>query len=294
MFDWQIKRIQNQQGNLTKVQYGPEAQLTIPMLQNESTGLVPVLQLLSASDSNVTSFAYCHPAVNHTTNRFKEAGVCGYRCIAMLLSYLRGCSTAHKNDSYNDALPNILEIQDLIENAWAQNINSHAREEIGSIRGTRKYIGTTEVDACLQYLGAPCAVQVISPTTDSGAPCDALLQYVERYFHNVSPSDNPLGKPPIFLQRHGHSVVIVGIEYWKKRQVRYPKIELVDSPYLSNLVVFDCSVKVLNAMKSLRDTPRVDTGKHLPLISKYRLDRHQLEKYDRFELVYLTERSLSS
>lgn len=41
--------------------------------------------------------------------------------------------------------PGIFQIQDLIETAWDLGYNIEGRVETGGIRGTRKYIGTSEV-----------------------------------------------------------------------------------------------------------------------------------------------------
>lgn len=42
-------------------------------------------------------------------------------------------------------VPDIFEIQDMIESAWDNGINSKGRIETGGVRGTRKFIGTPEV-----------------------------------------------------------------------------------------------------------------------------------------------------
>lgn len=54
-----------------------------------------------------------------------------------------------------DVVPTIFVIQEYIESAWDQGINSQGRIETGGIRGTRKYIGTPDVS------GLPCFSFVI-------------------------------------------------------------------------------------------------------------------------------------
>ena len=62
----------------------------------------------------------------------------------MMSSYL--IQTKSKgHESLGDKIPTIFQIQDFIESAWDQGINSQGRLETGGIRGTRKYIGTPEV-----------------------------------------------------------------------------------------------------------------------------------------------------
>jgi hypothetical protein len=62
----------------------------------------------------------------------------------MLSSYIVGVKS-QGHDNLKDKIPSIFEIQDHIEMAWDLGINVQGREETGGIRGTRKYIGTSEV-----------------------------------------------------------------------------------------------------------------------------------------------------
>lgn len=62
----------------------------------------------------------------------------------MMSSYIvRSQFPGHK--VLGDKVPTIFDIQEYIENAWDQGINSQGRIETGGIRGTRKYIGTPDV-----------------------------------------------------------------------------------------------------------------------------------------------------
>lgn len=237
--------------------------------------------------TNGNSFVFCHPAVNHIANRPRQGGFCGFHSITMMLSYLRGCGTAPKHPIYSSALPNILEIQELIENAWAIGIHSQAKLETGGIIGTRKYIGTPEAHACLQILDVPCFTEVIDSSRITGQACDAVIDRIKTYFLENKPKDNILGKPPVYFQRKGHSMVIVGFETWRERKLHYPGIGLVDSPHLDNLIVFDCAVPVPDAIKALRDGQNVNEKRRMGLMSKYRVSRYDLEDDKRFELVFL-------
>lgn len=71
-------------------------------------------------------------------------GFCGYRNIQMLSSYIVG-ARSHGHDILGDKIPTIFDIQDLVETAWDNGINDQGRIETGGIKGTRKYIGTSEV-----------------------------------------------------------------------------------------------------------------------------------------------------
>ena len=50
---WLKHRCQNTSTTWKDVQYGPEPKITIPLLTNETYGIVPVLQQLSGTDSRV-------------------------------------------------------------------------------------------------------------------------------------------------------------------------------------------------------------------------------------------------
>jgi zinc finger-containing ubiquitin peptidase 1 len=73
-----------------------------------------------------------------------RGGFCGYRNIQMMVSYIVG-SGSYGVEQLGNQIPSIFDIQDYIETAWDQGINSKGRIETGGVRGTRKYIGTPEV-----------------------------------------------------------------------------------------------------------------------------------------------------
>lgn len=70
-------------------------------------------------------------------------GFCGYRNIQMLTSYIVGAGAPGAERLHNK-IPSIFRIQEYIETAWDMGINAHGRVETGGVRGTRKYIGTSE------------------------------------------------------------------------------------------------------------------------------------------------------
>jgi hypothetical protein len=79
-------------------------------------------------------------------------GFCGYRNIQMMASYI--IASRHPGHThFKKKIPSIFRIQDWVEKAWDEGINSHCRAETGGIRMTRKFIGTAEAAACFQYLG---------------------------------------------------------------------------------------------------------------------------------------------
>jgi hypothetical protein len=86
--------------------------------------------------------------VRHVFKLRGEGGFCGYRNIQTLISYIQE-ARAVGHDRFPGRTPNILALQDMIERAWDRGYNTTARNDVGPIKNTRKYIGTSEVSALL-------------------------------------------------------------------------------------------------------------------------------------------------
>ncbi|RMD39686.1 hypothetical protein DV735_g5441, partial [Chaetothyriales sp. CBS 134920] len=237
-----------------------------PALENETPLLVPKLQLISQADPSVLHSMFCSPVVNHVRKLFQEGGFCGYRNIQMLISYLR----AQPGTPFKGHLPTIFELQDAIEAAWDRGIHAIGRIETGGIRNTRKYIGTSEAHAFFTLKGVACRAQAFK-STDTLSACDALLGAVRDYF---APERGGRMRPaPIYLQYKGHSMTIVGFE------------ELANG-HGPNLVIFDPLFRITRALKRMSlDTPKQHTK--TSLLRNHRYSRHQLKRYDQFELLFL-------
>jgi zinc finger-containing ubiquitin peptidase 1 len=109
-----------------------------------SASIIEVLCRLCDQDTSVRAAYLCHPAVQRISKTKKEGNLCGYRNIQMIVSYINGAK-AQGSEHFSNGLPSVLDLQDLIEEAWDKGINGEGRVETGGIRGTRKYIGTPEV-----------------------------------------------------------------------------------------------------------------------------------------------------
>lgn len=132
---------------------------TTTQVENEVLGIIPVLSDLLKDDYNVSEAWLCHRKVQHVFKLPKEGGFCGYRNIQMMISFILGThwqsweriatysspegSPSKKRDAVG--IPNILLLQDMIEQGWDMGFNSYGRTETGGIKGSRKYIGTPEV-----------------------------------------------------------------------------------------------------------------------------------------------------
>lgn len=116
----------------------------VEIVSNETCGLIQVIARLCQQDYSVEQAYLCSPNVRHIFKMRKEGGFCGYRNIQMLISYIQD-SRAVGYKHFPSRTPSILKLQGMIEQAWDNGFNSHARVETGGIKGTRKYIGTPEV-----------------------------------------------------------------------------------------------------------------------------------------------------
>ncbi|KAI5278746.1 hypothetical protein KEM54_004492, partial [Ascosphaera aggregata] len=116
----------------------------IQVIENETSNIIPLLERFSTLDTIVAQAVYCAPHVRHVFRLDDERGFCGYRNIQMLISYVQGSSLRGLSLFPKKQLPSVLELQDMIEDAWDKGFNTIGRIDTGGIKGTRKYIGTSE------------------------------------------------------------------------------------------------------------------------------------------------------
>ena len=146
---------------LTKLEKGAKVTLTdqlnnrgqivrVEKVANETEGILPLLSQLCEQDPTLSKIFLCHSRVKHVVKMAREGGFCGYRNIQMMISFIQVASSPG-HEYFPGHLPSILRLQDMIEAAWDQGINSSGRVETGGIKGTRKYIGTPEVSQRTLY-----------------------------------------------------------------------------------------------------------------------------------------------
>lgn len=128
------------------LKFGPNGTLVeVATVANETADLMPVIAKLCEKDEFVSHAWLCDEAVRHVGKQMqKEGGFCGYRNIQMMISYIQG-SYEEGAHPFRGMIPSIIRLQDQIERGWDMRINTHGRVETGGIKGTRKYIGTSEV-----------------------------------------------------------------------------------------------------------------------------------------------------
>lgn len=114
------------------------------VVENRTSGIVPVLARLSELSPTVEQAYFCHPSVKHVSNRPGHNGFCGYLNIQMQISYLQGAK-ARGHRKFGPRIPGIVKLQGMIERAWAKGIYMNARTETGGVRERRVWIGALEV-----------------------------------------------------------------------------------------------------------------------------------------------------
>ena len=246
------------------------------IVYNETPRPIPILADLSAHDPKTTIAYFCHKSVKHVHKLKCDGNFCGYWNIQMLLSY----RLARIEDPAHGSLPlpNVLEIQDTIEAAWDAGTCAFGRTETGGIRNTRKWIGTHEAAAYFLHLGQPVTALSFRTSSNPEAPSahSQLLDYVEAYF--LSDLENAAKNgtsrltqmAPIYFQRPGHSMTIVGME----RRINGERV----------LLTFDPSYAVAQTLRELR-SGRFAKSKIDTLMAAFRQDGAKLARFKEYEIM---------
>ncbi|KAK5109425.1 hypothetical protein LTR62_006984 [Meristemomyces frigidus] len=241
------------------------------LIENETAGLIPVLADLCSRDRGTEITYLCHPSVKHVSKLRCDGNFCGYWNIQMLLTYIR--ATGALPDMRRT--PDVLQIQDTIEQAWDNGIVAHGRNETGGIRGTRKWIGTSEAAAYFTNIGISADAHSFKDESHELAVV-SLLDHVEAHFITRLEDSEHIGssriatRPPLYFQRLGHSTTIVGLE----RRVDGSKSLLVFDPS------FDTSAGMRSLLRGQRSPAEVDI-----LLKAYRRTDQSLARYEEFEIL---------
>ncbi|KAM9724477.1 zinc finger-containing ubiquitin peptidase 1 [Menidia menidia] len=146
---------------------------------------------------------------------------CGYRNFQMLLSSL------HRTDTYfsllqGKAVPSVPQVQSMIEEAWKEGLDPQGASHFNQcIKGTRAWIGATEIYILLTCLGISARIIDFHQPSGADGTHPRLFDWVKEYFcqaHRSSrlpPRVNQTSLPPLYLQHQGHSRCIVGVEQRK-------------------------------------------------------------------------------
>ena len=248
------------------------------IVDNETAGVVPVIGDLCALDPSTSMTYLCHPNVKHVHKIQCDGNFCGYWNIQMLLSHLQASRRASGIQLLPELLPNVLQIQDTIEQAWSDDVCSYGKIETGGIRGTRKWIGTSEALAYFTQIGVNAEALCFRDEDESSGDLAvvSMLDYVEAYFmsgldgakHHHNSHITQLA--PMYFQRSGHSMTIIGLER-KKDGSR-------------NLLLYDPSFGTSDGMNRLLAARRM-TAAPEALLKAYRKSDHTLARWNEFELI---------
>lgn len=127
----------------------------------------------------------------------------------------------HRDDCAAEALcfglrriPSIGELQDYLEMAWGAGFDLEGARQLGNrVKGTTKWIGTTECAALLRMFGFRALIADFKITESNEG---SLLEWVWNYFSRGE-TDQPQtmtisSRSPLYFQHEGHSRIIVGVE----------------------------------------------------------------------------------
>ncbi len=110
---------------------------------NTFTGVITRLKkLLDRNDDIEVAYLCTESAVQVHKLPDEGAHFCGYRNLQMICLALQ--QTRPDIADLKQKL-SINRLQEMIEDAWDQGINSHGRDQTGGIIETRKHVGTSEV-----------------------------------------------------------------------------------------------------------------------------------------------------
>ncbi|KAK3618570.1 hypothetical protein LTR56_024562 [Elasticomyces elasticus] len=182
---------------------------------NSLSGVVPKLAHLLKHTKDLEVACLCDQSAVQVSKLWGTEGQwCGYRNLQMLCLALQ--SVLPLPQKLKEGKPTVPELQIMIESAWDQEINPHGRTQLGGIIGTTKYIGTSEAEALLLSLAIPCTGRKFEGKDTWSDVMDSVEEYYSASItSNVKTKDEAgrvhiTSRPPIFLQRPGHSVTIVG------------------------------------------------------------------------------------
>lgn len=116
-----------------------------PKNAESAPALVPALASMIEINDGIETAYLCNTRVRYISKIKREGDTfCGYRNIQMLFSFLPGAAL-QGGENFDGTIPSVLEIQDMIEEAWDKHINDYGRIQTGGVQDTRKYVGTSEV-----------------------------------------------------------------------------------------------------------------------------------------------------
>uniref|UniRef100_A0A8C5GIN7 Zinc finger-containing ubiquitin peptidase 1 n=1 Tax=Gouania willdenowi TaxID=441366 RepID=A0A8C5GIN7_GOUWI len=175
-------------------------------------------------------------------------------------------SSLHRIDGYAAVLhaektvPSIPRLQSMIEEAWKEGLDpqgaSHFKHKV---RGTRAWIGATEIYALLTSLRVSARI-IDFHQTGPGDTHPRMVDWVKQYFISWSRSGRraalltQTSLPPLYLQYQGHSCSIVGLEQKKNGALCVLLLDPASSVSDTSRLLHTDTVS--SAMRHIRKFPR--------------------------------------
>ncbi|KAI5364871.1 Putative peptidase C78, ubiquitin modifier-specific peptidase 1/ 2 [Septoria linicola] len=242
-------------------------------IPNETAGLPTAIADLCALEEYTAVTYLCHPSTKHIYKIECDGNFCGFWSTQVVLSYVQ-----HMDPEGPQAMPHVIEMQDIIETAWKNGICAYDKVQTGGVMNTRKWIGTTEALAFFTQIGVK--VDALTFKGGDGAHgktgVEQLLDHVEAFYMSGADTARKHGSshitqlPPIYFQRFGHSMTIVGLERLRNGT--------------RNLLVFDSSFATPKPMQQLAQG-RNTRSNVSDLLKPYRRSDRSLSRWDEFEVL---------
>lgn len=176
-----------------------------------------------------------------TTIRKSDHGFgCGYRNLQTILSALardpslapllggaarlrsrRSVDPGPDSDPEPAIVPTVSELQHWLEYAWSAGFDVAGAAQLGTLVGTREWIGATEVLTLLRFAGVRAEVSDFEGR-GGGDLGDAVWEWAWRRFDPSEPT------APGMLQWRGHSVAVVGASMEAPGKSRRRRILVLD------------------------------------------------------------------
>lgn len=159
-----------------------------------------------------------------STGAVRDSWSCGYRNIQMLIGHLiLRCGSAHEGVNghgwgqlFGGVVPDIDSLQVELERLWTHGFDTEGRDHFqGRVRGTRRWIGTSEACVLLRGQRVRCNIESFRSGLSTLNAATEVMEYVYKYF--AAQSSNTRGlqispRPPLYFQHHGHSRTVIGMQ----------------------------------------------------------------------------------
>ncbi|KAJ2307445.1 hypothetical protein IWW55_000969 [Coemansia sp. RSA 2706] len=183
-----------------------------------------VEQLAAGAALGNASVILCNKHTQLFNTTFSDRGwACGYRNCQMLLSSLMASEvgvSAFGRIPGDGGVASVSDLQQMLELAWQEGYDVDGAAQLGHrVKGTRKWIGATEVYCILAHLGVRAHIVDFHCPTATDGTHPALFEWIVEYFTSGATADSAGGqklrftnKHPLYLQHQGHSRTVVGVE----------------------------------------------------------------------------------